>query len=121
MTGIHHWKNLLPFFCVGLFQVFLCQFVLSPSCSKVELVLDLSFTAGHQGDTLASAWAVTDGKGEPIGPRMVLEVVHLACPKKTGRIWRWFLLRGLLSMSFLNRNSIYIYTCGPSFQLGREF
>jgi len=42
----------------------------------VELVLDLSFTAGHQGDTLASAWAVTDGKGEPIGPRMVLEVVR---------------------------------------------
>lgn len=42
----------------------------------VELVLDLSFTAGHQGDMLTSAWAVMDGQGSPIGPPMLLEVVR---------------------------------------------
>lgn len=72
--------NLLSFFCVGLFQQIPFA-ILNLSGSKVELVLDLSFTAGHQGDTLASAWAVTDGKGEPIGPRIVLEVVHLGLHK----------------------------------------
>ena len=52
----------------------LCIWLLS---AQVELVLDLSFTAGHQGDTLTSAWAVMDGQESSIGPPMVLEVVRL--------------------------------------------
>jgi len=51
----------------------------------VELVLDLSFTAGHQGDMLTSAWAVMDGQGSPIGSPMLLEVVCLGDREKPGR------------------------------------
>ena len=95
---------------MGLFQKSpLPVFVLSGS--KVELVLDLSFTAGHQGDTLASAWAVTDGKGEPIGPRMVLEVVHLGLYKKLGEFGDVF-VGGLLSTCHFSIGTIY--TCGQA-------
>ena len=115
----------------GLFQIrTFASFVFLPAASKVELVLDLSFTAGHQGDTLASAWAVTDGKGEPIGPRMVLEVVHLGLHKNWEKLnlEMFFLLGGFgVNMSFFISEQ-YIYICPyiyiylrASFQLGCEF
>lgn len=106
--------NLLSFFCVGLFQQIPFA-ILNLSGSKVELVLDLSFTAGHQGDTLASAWAVTDGKGEPIGPRMVLEVVHLATPK-LGEFGDVF-VGGLLSTCHFSIGTVYIYIPAGKFPI----
>ena len=72
-------------------------------------MLDLFFTAGHQGDTLASAWAVTDGKGEPIGPRMVLEVVYLATPN-------W----GIWDVVAIRSTCLSQWEQAARFQLGRE-
>lgn len=118
MTGIHHWIICYPFFVWVCFKQTFASFRLSGS--KVELVLDLSFTAGHQGDTLASAWAVTDGKGEPIGPRMVLEVVHLGLHKNWENLEMFLLAVCCQHVIFQSEQYIYIYL-RASFQLGREF
>lgn len=114
MTGIHHWIICYPFFVWVCFKQTFASFRLSGS--KVELVLDLSFTAGHQGDTLASAWAVTDGKGEPIGPRMVLEVVHLGLHKNWENLEMFLLVVCVSQHVYFSIGTIYIYiyiyTCG---------
>lgn len=106
MTGIHHWIICYPFFVWVCFKQTFASFRLSGS--KVELVLDLSFTAGHQGDTLASAWAVTDGKGEPIGPRMVLEVVHLGLHKNWENLEMFLLAVCCQHVIFQSEQYIYI-------------
>lgn len=67
--------------CFTYFHTRGCSFVAFLRSAKVELVLDLSFTAGHAGDALTSAWAVMDGQGSPIGPPMLLEVMRLGHPE----------------------------------------
>ena len=44
---------------------------------EVELLLDLTFKAGDQGDSLLSAWCVVDGSGEAMSLPLLLEVVWL--------------------------------------------
>lgn len=115
MTGIHHWIICYPFFVWVCFKQTFASFRLSGS--KVELVLDLSFTAGHQGDTLASAWAVTDGKGEPIGPRMVLEVVHLGLHKNWENLEMFLLAVCCQHVIFQSEQYIYIYIPAGKFPI----
>eukprot|EP00440_Ansanella_granifera_P064714 gb/GFBE01070165.1/.p1 GENE.gb/GFBE01070165.1/~~gb/GFBE01070165.1/.p1 ORF type:complete len:845 (+),score=232.11 gb/GFBE01070165.1/:1-2535(+) len=45
-----------------------------PSGETVEMQLDLTLGSSHAGDAHLSAWALVDGRGEPFGPLLMVEV-----------------------------------------------
>lgn len=57
-----------------------CELALNyavPVGDTVELVLDLEVEAQEGGAAARSAWVMCNGEGEPFGPLLILEVVHM--------------------------------------------